>query len=102
MATNRSDADPDALAELRECVERLTQHVEVLTQAVDQLTDELQWSNNEARHRGHVPPPPPVLKSMPLDPTTDDWRINQHPAVKDGSADQPAKTKTTRHGSLFD
>lgn len=78
MTTPRSEvALSEQVAELRETVERLAQLVQVLTSAVDGLTDELQWQNNHVRDADHSPLPPPVLHSMPADPTAEDWKLNR-------------------------
>ena len=90
----RSDASlADELAELRATIERLEQVVRTLTSAVDELADEVGWRNNQFRAGGDLPPPL-VLKSMPLDPTANDWKINAVDQVADpadsSSARRPA------------
>lgn len=79
MPSRRTDQDVPGptLSDLQTSIEQLAQRMAVLTDAVDQLFDELQWRNNERRRDREIPSPPPVLRSMPSDPTTDDWRINR-------------------------
>ncbi|REJ93738.1 MAG: hypothetical protein DWQ34_10080 [Planctomycetota bacterium] len=72
-----SAVDNGQAERLRDAVELLGQQVAVLTEAVDRLSDELQWRNNESRPRRESAPPPAVLHSMPVDSTTDDWKLNR-------------------------
>lgn len=74
MSKPRTEAsDPD----LYESIQRFGQQIAVLTDAVERLCDELQWRNNERCKDGERSPPPFVLHSMPVDPTTDDWQLNR-------------------------
>lgn len=78
---------PDDSEQLHEAVKRLTDAIRLMTQSVDELTTELQWRNNQDAARD-VPPAPPILTSMPLDPLADDWRINRRSAA-DLPTDEP-------------
>jgi hypothetical protein len=87
------------LAELRAAVEQLTQHVRCLMQAIDELTTEVQWRNHQ-RGDPAIPSRRFVLTSMPLDPATRDWHINQVRA-EDIPTDPPPTTSARRQ-TLFD
>ena len=101
MAKSRSPrADTRSeLAELRAAVEQLSQHVHVLRLAIDELTEEVQWRNNQLRDSERSPPPPFVLHSMPRDPTTPDWKINQ---VLPARASPEAEPAHPARQTLFD
>ena len=101
MAKSRSlRADTrNELAELRAAVEQLSQQVHVLTIAIDELTEEVQWRNNQLRDAERSPSPPFVLHSMPLDPTTPDWKINQVRPAPPSPSDAPLPTARQ---TLFD
>lgn len=74
MPKPRTEAsDPD----LYESIQQFGQQIAALTDAVERLCDELQWRNNERRKDGERSPPPFVLHSMPVDPTTDGWQLNR-------------------------
>jgi hypothetical protein len=88
------------LADLECVVQELSDRVTALTDVVDALTDEMQWRNNHARD-GHERPPPFMLKSMPLDPCSDDWRINR--VERDGLPEEaPSKHRSAGKGTLFE
>jgi hypothetical protein len=88
------------LADLECVIQELSDRVAVLTEAVDALTDEIQWRNNHARDSGKLPQPF-VLKSMPLDPCTDDWQINrvEHDERR---PEQPVERHPAGKGTLFE
>lgn len=99
MTTSPADSPTDEeLAELQETVERLSQSIDVLTSAVDELTDLLNWHNNNSGRDEQ--PEPIVLKSLPLDPTTDEWQINR--AVADGNAGDAIPVTRPADRRLFD
>jgi hypothetical protein len=84
------------LADLECVLQELSDRIAALTQAVDALMDEMQWRNNNVRDSGETPEPF-VLKSMPLDPGSDDWQINR--VERDG---RPAKRRSAGPGTLFE
>jgi hypothetical protein len=88
------------LADLECVIQELSDRVAALTQAVDALMDEIQWHNNHLRDGGEMPEPF-ILKSMPLDPCTDDWQINC--VERDGRPQQrPAEPRSAGKGTLFE
>ena len=88
------------LADLECVVQELSDRISALTDAVDALTDEVQWRNNQARD-GNSRPQPFVLKSMPVDPCTDDWEINR--VNRDGRPEHSApKRQSSGTDTLFD
>jgi hypothetical protein len=85
--------------ELIVAIEQLTEQVQLLGHVIDDLTSELQWQNrNQPRDRE----PPAALTSMPLDPTTPDWQINQHSAADLPPAPQVSGTPRRPARTLFD
>jgi hypothetical protein len=81
--------------ELRSAIEQLGQRVEVLTDSVDRIAEELQWRNNERRGEVQFSPPPVTLRSMPADPTAEDWTLNcvtpeQVAELRDSPTTQPS------------
>ena len=97
--TSDDESLREALADLRGTVEELRDQMRVLTTAIDDLTLELQWRNRQSQDDRYSSRNP-VITSMPLDPSADDWEINRLSPADLPQEAVPA-TSPRRH-SLFD
>jgi hypothetical protein len=89
----------EELSELRISIDELRDYIQILTRAIDDLTIELQWRNRQGND-GQFSPTTPVLTSMPIDPTTQNWQINRHTPA-DLPPEPPTVPQPRRH-MLFD
>lgn len=76
---SKPECHDDEALDLSASIEQLTRQINVLTGAVDELCDEVQWLSREWRKGREPTPLPPVLRSLPADPRSDDWQINRVP-----------------------
>jgi hypothetical protein len=89
----------DELSNLCTDIEELRDYVQILTRAIDDLTIELQWRNRQSSD-SQFSPAPPVLTSMPCDPTDRDWQLNRlSPA---DLPKEPIPVSPPRRHTLFD